>query len=33
MYYDYELEENLLPSHRLRGLGWEPKVDIMENKL
>ena len=30
---DYELEENLLPSHRLRGLGWEPKVDIMENKL
>ncbi len=30
---DYELEENLLPSHRLRGLGWKPKVDIMENKL
>jgi nucleoside-diphosphate-sugar epimerase len=30
---DYELEENLLPSHRLRELGWQPKVDIMENKL
>ena len=30
---DYELEENLLPSYRLRNLGWQPKVDIMENKL
>ena len=30
---DYELEENLLPSHRLRALGWKPQVDIMDTKL
>lgn len=30
---DYELEENLLPSHRLRSLGWEPKRFIMDEKL
>ena len=30
---DYELEENLLPSHRLRALGWAPKKDIMDSKL
>lgn len=30
---DYELEENLLPSHRLRSLGWTPKKLIMDEKL
>lgn len=31
--YDFEAEENLLPSHRLRALGWEPKKFIMDEKL
>lgn len=31
--FDYESKENLLPSHRLRSLGWEPKRFIMDEKL
>jgi len=31
--FDYESKENLLPSHRLRALGWEPKRFIMDEKL
>ena len=30
---DFELESNVLPSSRLRSLGWEPKVNVMETKL
>ena len=30
---DYEAQENLLPSHRLRALGWTPKRFIMDEKL
>lgn len=30
---DFELENNLLPSHKLRALGWEPKKFIMAEKL
>ena len=31
--FDYEAQSNLLPSHRLRALGWEPKRFIMDEKL
>lgn len=31
--FDYESKENLLPSHRLRSLGWKPKRFIMDEKL
>ena len=31
--FDYEAQDNLLPSHRLRALGWEPKRFIMDEKL
>lgn len=31
--YEYEAKENLLPSYRLRSLGWEPKKFIMEEIL
>jgi nucleoside-diphosphate-sugar epimerase len=31
--FDYESKENLLPSHRLRALGWAPKRFIMDEKL
>ena len=31
--FDYESQENLLPSHRLRALGWTPKRFIMDEKL
>lgn len=31
--FDYESAENLLPSHRLRSLGWIPKRFVMDEKL
>lgn len=31
--FDYEAQENLLPSHRLRALGWTPKRFVMDEKL
>jgi nucleoside-diphosphate-sugar epimerase len=31
--FDYESQENLLPSHKLRALGWTPKKFIMDEKL
>ena len=31
--FDYESKENLLPSHRLRSLGWQPQRFIMDEKL
>lgn len=31
--FDYEAQENLLPSHRIRALGWTPKKFIMDEKL
>ena len=30
---DFELESNVLPSSRLRALGWTPKMNVMETKL
>tara|TARA_A100000172_G_scaffold29699_2_gene17642 strand:+ start:684 stop:1406 length:723 start_codon:yes stop_codon:yes gene_type:complete len=30
---DFELESNVLPSSKLRALGWEPKVNVMDTKL
>ena len=30
---DFELESNVLPSERLRALGWQPVVNVMETKL
>lgn len=29
----YEIQNNCLPSHRLRSLGWQPKKFIMDEKL
>ncbi len=31
--FDYESQENLLPSHRLRALGWKPKRFVMDERL
>ena len=31
--FDYEIENNCLPSHRLRALGWQPTRFIMDEKL
>ena len=30
---DFELESNVLPSSRLRALGWTPEMNVMETKL
>jgi nucleoside-diphosphate-sugar epimerase len=30
---DFELESNVLPSTKLRSLGWDPKMNVMETKL
>jgi hypothetical protein len=30
---DFELESNVLPSVKLRALGWKPKVNVMEERL